>query len=93
MAFGKRGVGILEQLQEVAVEGNEELAGVKQRVDNKEDPISPDDPGTIVWSKDIYKIPESGGSIKLTAMRIGGSKGAVSVQYATKNQQAVAGKD
>jgi Ca2+/Na+ antiporter len=82
-----------DELQEVAVEGNEELAGVKQRVDNKEDPISPDDPGTIVWSKDIYKIPESGGSIKLTAMRIGGSKGAVSAQYATKNQQAVAGKD
>jgi len=38
-------------------------------------------------------VPESAGSTTMYVTRIGGSKGEVTVEYATKNQEAIAGKD
>jgi len=50
-------------------------------------------PGVIKWAKHRTDVMESGGAITLEVERVGGTKGAVSVSYATKNQSAVAGKD
>jgi len=49
--------------------------------------------GTIKWKQHMYDVMESGGSVTVEAERVGGSKGEVTVQYKTKNQKAVAGKD
>ena len=82
------------ELEEVAVEGAEKVVdGTKSRVDAGKAAVSADLPGTIAWEKELYKIPESGGSITVKVQRLGGSKGKVTVQYTTKDQQAVAGKD
>jgi len=84
-----------DELEEVAVEGANEMAdGSKSRVDmRKGGEVSADLPGTIAWENELYKIPENGGSITVTAMRLGGSKGKVTVAYKTKDQTATAGKD
>jgi len=49
--------------------------------------------GVIVWKFPILAVPESCGSCKIYVCRQGGSKGKVSVNYTTKDQTAVAGKD
>ena len=50
-------------------------------------------PGIIKWKKASVDVMESGGHVTLAVQRVGGSKGEVTVDYATKNQKAVAGKD
>jgi len=50
-------------------------------------------PGIIRWKHHTADIKESGGMITLSVLRLGGSKGEVSVDFATKNQKALAGKD
>merc|ERR1719482_2565119 len=55
--------------------------------------VDPAKEGTLRWCQYAYDVMESGGSLTVAAERVGGSKGAVSCAYATKNQKAVAGKD
>jgi Leucine-rich repeat (LRR) protein len=49
--------------------------------------------GTLQFSKAEYKVNENGGSVKITVTRVDGSDGAVSVDFATANDTAKAGKD
>ena len=53
----------------------------------------PSEPGIIKWVSYTYDVMESGGSLKVEAERVKGSKGEISCSYTTKNQKAVAGKD
>jgi solute carrier family 8 (sodium/calcium exchanger) len=53
----------------------------------------PDAAGMIMWAKPTYEVMESGGSVTVEVVRVGGTKGEVSCSYTTKNQKAVAGKD
>ena len=80
--------------EDIEMEGgakkDDDDAGYKARTTLEVDASSP---GMIRWERSLVKIPESGGSVKLVVHREGGSKGAVSVAYATKDQQAKAGKD
>jgi len=55
--------------------------------------LDPESPGIIKWKSAAVDVMESGGHVTLTIQRFGGSKGEVTVDYATKNQKAVAGKD
>lgn len=49
--------------------------------------------GVIKWTKDKDQVSESDGVIECIVERVGGSKGEVSVQYHTKDQTAMGGKD
>jgi len=49
--------------------------------------------GTIEISSLTYSVGESSGSLLVTVDRVGGSSGAVSVDYATANDSAIAGVD
>lgn len=48
-------------------------------------------PGLIQLSAAVYSVPENGGTITITARRVNGSDGAVSINYGTQNGTAVAG--
>jgi len=50
-------------------------------------------PGNLQFSKPRYKVNENVGSAIITVERVGGSDGAVSVDYATSNDTASAGSD
>uniref|UniRef100_A0A7S2B921 Calx-beta domain-containing protein n=1 Tax=Haptolina brevifila TaxID=156173 RepID=A0A7S2B921_9EUKA len=56
-------------------------------------PIDPNSAGVIRWEHEIYKVPESCGKCMIKVVRVEGLKGEVTVEYATKDQQAKAGKD
>ena len=75
-------------MEGVSVEG-----GKKESAVAEPPPVKEGAPGTLKWEKSEYSIPESGGSITVVVVRVGGTTGAVSCKYATKNQKAVAGKD
>jgi hypothetical protein len=47
--------------------------------------------GGVSLSASTYSVAETGGSITLTAQRIGGAVGALSVSYKTLNETAIAG--
>jgi hypothetical protein len=49
--------------------------------------------GTISLSASSYSVNEAAGSVVISAVRTGGSNGAVSVGYATSDGTAVAGRD
>jgi Calx-beta domain len=49
--------------------------------------------GTISLSASSYSVNEAAGSVVISAVRTGGSNGAVSVGYATSDGTAVAGSD
>jgi len=88
-----------EEMQEVAIDSKlDEMvkeAGFKTRAVGPPaaKPLDPESPGVIRWEQEIYKVPESCGKCTIKVMRVGGLKGEVSVEYATKDQQAKAGKD
>ena len=50
-------------------------------------------PGDLQFSKPRYRVNENVGSAIITVERVGGSDGAVSVDYATSNDTASAGSD
>jgi hypothetical protein len=50
-------------------------------------------PGALQFSAATYSVAENGGSLTVTVNRIGGSAGAVSVNYATTNGTATAPGD
>jgi Ca2+/Na+ antiporter len=77
---------------EVAAEGAKSKVG---NVDADSPGVSadPESAGIIKWKSSSVDVMESGGHVTLTVQRVGGSKGEVTVDYATKNQKAVAGKD
>jgi len=54
---------------------------------------APPSPGTISLSASSYSVNEAAGSVVISAVRTGGSNGAVSVGYATSDGTAVAGSD
>ena len=56
-------------------------------------PAPPSSPGTISLSASSYSVNEASGSVAITAVRTGGSSGAVGVSYATSDGTAVAGSD
>jgi hypothetical protein len=49
--------------------------------------------GQVAFNAGTYNVTESGGSATITVLRTGGSAGAVTVDYATSNGTAVAGRD
>jgi hypothetical protein len=49
--------------------------------------------GSIVLSSQGYSVAEAGGTVTITASRVGGSTGAVGISYATSNGTATAGSD
>jgi ribosomal protein L35AE/L33A len=51
------------------------------------------EPGTLQFSKAEYSVDENGGLIEITVTRKNGSDGAVTVNFATANDSAKAGKD
>lgn len=56
--------------------------------------INNDDPaGAIRLSKATYSVGEAGKQVTITAMRVGGSSGAVGVSYETSDGTATAGSD
>jgi hypothetical protein len=55
--------------------------------------IDDDQPGTVQFSEATYSVNEDGGSIAITVTRVGGSDGAISVDYYSYNGTAVAGED
>ena len=55
--------------------------------------VDAESPGIIKWKHAQVDVMESGGHVTLQVVRVGGSKGAVSCEFKTKNQKAVAGKD
>lgn len=56
-------------------------------------PVDPESAGCIKWQMEQVAVRENAGSVTLYVTRVGGSKGEVKVNFATKNQEAVAGKD
>ena len=50
-------------------------------------------PGSVQFNATAYAVAENAGSIALSVGRIGGSGGAIQVQYATSNGTATAGSD
>jgi ribosomal protein L35AE/L33A len=50
-------------------------------------------PSTLQFSLATYSVTEDGGSVEITVTRVGGSDGAVSVQYASSDETATAGED
>jgi hypothetical protein len=54
---------------------------------------APASPGQVQFSASGYTVNEGAGTMTISVTRIGGSDGAVSVQYATSNGSAVAGQD
>jgi len=52
-----------------------------------------DSPGSLVLSNAAYSVIESANSLTLTVNRVGGSSGAVTVDYATQDVSATAGSD
>lgn len=55
--------------------------------------ISDDSYGTIRLSASAYTVDENAGTVTITAMRTGGSIGAVGISYATSSGTATAGSD
>ncbi|MBI1934226.1 S-layer homology domain-containing protein [Candidatus Peregrinibacteria bacterium] len=49
--------------------------------------------GSLKFQKSTERVNETTGEVSLTILRIGGSKGSVSINYATKNGLAIAGSD
>jgi hypothetical protein len=49
--------------------------------------------GAIALSASTYSVNENAGTLMITALRVGSSSGAVSVNYATSNGTATAGSD
>ena len=58
-----------------------------------EDDDTPGVPGTLQLSTASYNASEANGSVTIAVTRIGGSSGAVTVDYATSNGSATAGSD
>ena len=79
-----------EELQTVTVDGKGKDPPFKEAgaVEFVEDSV-----GILRWKSHKVDVMESGGSVTLKVERVGGSKGKVSCEFATKNQKAVAGKD
>ncbi|PKM42241.1 MAG: hypothetical protein CVV05_19070 [Gammaproteobacteria bacterium HGW-Gammaproteobacteria-1] len=50
-------------------------------------------PGTLQFSAENYSVAENGTQVSITVNRVGGSSGAVSVEYATADGSALAGFD
>ena len=49
--------------------------------------------GLVCFVEDAVRVVESDGSVTVQVQRVGGTEGEATVQYATKDQQAKAGKD
>jgi Ca2+/Na+ antiporter len=90
-----------EEMTEVSVETHAKLdemvkeAGFKTRAVGTPTP-PPSDPasaGILKWEQEIYKVPESCGKCTIKVLRLEGTKGEVTVEYSTKDQQAKGGKD
>ena len=58
-----------------------------------DDEVEPYSIGSLKFQKSTERVNETTGEVSLTILRIGGSKGSVSVNYATKNGLALAGAD
>ncbi len=58
---------------------------------NDDDPAPP--AGDLLFGKERYSVDEDGGSVIVTVKRINGSFGAVSVDYATSDNTALAASD
>lgn len=58
-----------------------------------DDEIEPYSIGSLKFQKNTERVGETMGEVSLTILRIGGSKGSVSINYATKNGLALAGSD
>jgi len=56
-------------------------------------PASAPPAGVIRFVKEHYRVMESSGNVTVQVERVGGTTGEVTVQYATKDQQARCGKD
>jgi hypothetical protein len=56
-------------------------------------PAFADTPGTLAFASPTYSIAQTGGFVTISVNRTGGTLGAVSVNYAFKNDTAVAGTD
>jgi Leucine-rich repeat (LRR) protein/ribosomal protein L35AE/L33A len=55
--------------------------------------IDNDEPGTVQFSSATYSVGEGDGAVTITVTRVGGSDGAISVDYATSDGTAMAGED
>lgn len=50
-------------------------------------------PGNLQWTTTVAHADEDGGLVQMVVERVGGSEGAVSIDYATFNLEAIAGSD
>jgi uncharacterized protein YhfF len=57
----------------------------------EDDPVPP--AGSIQFSAPTYSVAENGASVTITVTRVGGSYGAVGVNYASSDDTAIAGSD
>jgi urease beta subunit len=71
---------------DVEIENNTEISTI---VDNDEAVAA----GTISLKDTTYEIDEDAGVVTITVQRVGGSEGAVSVDYTTSDDTATAGSD
>lgn len=51
------------------------------------------DAGTLGFAKSAFSFGESSTSVKIPIQRLGGMDGAVSLQWATKDDSAISGRD
>jgi len=76
----------------VAACGGSSLADPASAPESGPPPTTPV-PGTIAIDQPAYTVDQSAGSVTVTVDREGGSNGAVTVDYATSDNTAVAGTD
>ncbi|MBI2117721.1 hypothetical protein HYT95_02380, partial [Candidatus Peregrinibacteria bacterium] len=58
-----------------------------------DDEVEPYGIGSLKFQKSAERVNETTGEVSLAILRVGGSKGSVSINYATKNGLALAGSD
>jgi hypothetical protein len=58
-----------------------------------DDDTPPVEPGTLQFSEATYSVDENGGYVTITVTRQDGDEGAISVDYATSDDTAIAGSD
>lgn len=65
----------------------------EQRVRVNISDVPPDTPGSIQFSLDTYTVGENDGTVRLTAERVDGSDGGLSVRFTTRDGSAESGDD